>query len=60
MNKQTAIKKAGGVRQLAGLLKISTQAIYKWPDKVPPKKLDDLRTLRPEWFSRRSVRKLAS
>lgn len=60
MNKQTAIKKAGGVRQLADLLKISTQAVYKWPDKVPAAKVDHLRTLKPEWFSRRSVRKLAS
>lgn len=36
MNKQDAIEWAGGVKNLARLLKVWPQAIYKWGDTVPP------------------------
>ena len=35
MNKQAAIDYFGSVKDLAEALNISTQAIYKWPDRVP-------------------------
>ena len=50
MDKQTAIKKAGGVQALATLLEITHQAIYAWRDQVPKTQLKLLRLLRPEWF----------
>ena len=53
MDKQTAIKKAGGVQALATLLEISHQAIYAWRDKVPKRSLLVLQLKRPEWFKGR-------
>ena len=52
MKKQTAIKKAGSVRLLAQLLRISTQAVHKWGADVPQSSLDKLRTLMPDWFNK--------
>ncbi len=50
MDKQTAIKKAGGVQALAKLLDVSHQAVYAWRDQVPKRSLQLLQLLRPEWF----------
>jgi hypothetical protein len=50
MDKQTAIKKAGGVQALAKLLDVSHQAIYAWRDKLPQARLWQLQAVRPEWF----------
>jgi len=52
MDKQTAIKKAGGVQALARLLDVSHQAVYAWRDQVPKRSLQMLQLLRPEWFKR--------
>jgi len=35
MKKSSAIQHFGGVTKLSGLLGISRQAIYMWPDEVP-------------------------
>ena len=51
MNKSTAIKLAGSATALAGLLKISRQAVEKW-EKLPPLRVYQLRELRPEWFAK--------
>jgi hypothetical protein len=53
MDKQTAIKKAGGVQALAKLLDVSHQAIYAWRGKLPKMRLFQLQVLRPEWFKGR-------
>lgn len=50
MDTQAAIKLAGGIRQLAELLGLSTQAIYAWGDSVPQLRMYQLRELRPAWF----------
>ena len=50
MDKQTAIKKAGGVQALAKILDVTHQAIYAWGDKLPKVRLQMLQLLRPEWF----------
>lgn len=50
MHTKTLIRMAGGVRALAAVLGVSTQAIYKWGRYAPPERIDQLRTLRPEWF----------
>lgn len=52
MNKATAIKKAHGITPLAVLLGISHQAVSKWPEKVPAKRVKQLRQLRPSWFKK--------
>jgi hypothetical protein len=49
MDKATLIRRAGGVRWLATLLGITTQAIYKWRD-VPADHLMRLRAIKPHWF----------
>ncbi len=50
MTKKQLLKLAGGIRGAALLLGISTQAIAKWGDKVPPLRIMQLHALRPEWF----------
>jgi hypothetical protein len=50
MNKSYVIKIAGGVGELADLLKITRQAVSKWPKRIPPLRVYQLRELRPEWF----------
>ena len=52
MDKQTAIKKAGGVQALAKLLDVSHQAVYAWRGPLPKMRLWQLQVLRPEWFKR--------
>jgi DNA-binding transcriptional regulator Cro len=49
MDKATLILKAGSVRNLATLLGITTQAVYKWRD-VPADHLMRLRAIKPHWF----------
>jgi uncharacterized protein involved in tolerance to divalent cations len=57
MKKQTAIKLAGSVRQLADLLGITHQAVYAWPDDVPKPKEYELMVKRPTWFVRAGGKK---
>lgn len=45
------VKLAKGRRNVAQLLGISTQAVYKWGKQVPAARVDQLRKLRPEWFA---------
>ena len=51
MDKQTAIRFAGGARQLATMLGISTQAVYKWR-VMPEAQLARLRKFKPGWWAR--------
>ena len=44
------IRRAGGVRQVANALGISTQAVYDWRGEIPDLRLYQLHFLRPEWF----------
>ena len=39
---KTAVKKAGGTKELAALLGLSHQAVYKWGERVPKKRADQL------------------
>lgn len=55
MTKQNAIKKAGGLRELAHMLGISAQAVHKW-QAIPPLRLYQLRELRPGWFRAKAKR----
>ena len=50
MNKTEAIKRAGSIRKLATLFGLTTQAIYSWPEQIPPLRVYQLRELRPQWF----------
>jgi len=50
MDKQTAIKLAGGVEALADILGITRFAIYLWKDEIPKARLWQLKVLKPEWF----------
>jgi hypothetical protein len=50
MDTQAAIKLAGGIRQLAEMLGLSTQAVYAWGKTVPKLRMYELRELRPAWF----------
>ena len=50
MKKETAIAFAGNANRLAKLLGINRAAITQWGQDVPPRRVDQLRTLKPEWF----------
>ncbi|WP_083772040.1 Cro/CI family transcriptional regulator [Paraburkholderia phytofirmans] len=51
MTKSELVDRAGGVRRLAAILRVSSQAVSRWPnDGVPPLRLYQLRERRPEWF----------
>ncbi|WP_408297255.1 Cro/CI family transcriptional regulator [Paraburkholderia dipogonis] len=51
MTKSELIRRAGGVVKLAALLRVTSQAVSKWPDEaVPELRLYQLRDLHPEWF----------
>ena len=50
MDTKAAIELAGGIRQLAEMLGLSTQAVYAWGDTVPKLRMYELRDMRPEWF----------
>lgn len=42
MLKADAVKWAGGIRELAGVLRISYQAVHSWPDEVPQDRQEEL------------------
>ena len=50
MTTQTAIEKAGSIKQLADLLGISRPAISQWGEQVPQMRVYQLKALKPEWF----------
>lgn len=50
MKTQTAIEKAGSIKQLAELLGISRPAISQWGEDVPPMRVFQLKAIKPEWF----------
>lgn len=56
MKTKTAIKRAGGKLPLGALLGIDRRSIQKWTDNVPPKREEQLRKLKPEWFPKRKDR----
>ena len=53
MTTKQAIKLAGSRRALASLLGVSVQATHRaaWRRALPPLRVIQLRTLRPEWFA---------
>lgn len=62
---EQAAKKVGGFGQLARLLRVSRQAVYKWLEtKVPPKRCADVERvsgvprekLRPDIYGRSHLR----
>ena len=55
MTKTEAIAKAGNANKLAALLGISRQAVSKWPEKVPPLRVYQLREIKPRWFRKAKV-----
>lgn len=46
----TLVKRAGGIRELAEALGLTTQAIYAWGVYVPELRVYQAKVLRPEWF----------
>lgn len=42
MLKADAVQWAGGIRELAGVLGISYQAVHSWPDEVPQDRQEEL------------------
>jgi len=54
MDKETAIKLAGGRNKLAALLGITGPAITHWVE-MPPSRIRQLRKLKPYWFRKRHV-----
>lgn len=42
---RTAVKKAGGVKELASLLGVTHQCVYAWGDRVPVKRVKQLEEL---------------
>lgn len=50
MNTETAIKLAGGRKQLAELLGCALLTTYRWTPDLPQHRSDRLRILRPKWF----------
>ena len=54
MNKETAVRYAGGVSALAALLGVTKQAVSQWGAQMPPLRVFQLRQLKPGWFRRKS------
>lgn len=54
MDKETAIKLAGGVSELAKLFDppLTPSAVSQWGDKLPELRVFQLRQIRPRWFNR--------
>lgn len=50
MKKETAIAFAGNANKLAKLLGINRAAITQWGQDVPPRRVEQLKSLKPEWF----------
>jgi len=55
MDTLKAIKLAGGVRPLALLLGVTTQAVYAWGDRMPPLQVYRLKDLKPKWFRKEKL-----
>lgn len=51
MDKDFAVKKAGGEPKLAALLGISKQAVNQWGPHLPQLQVYRLREIRPKWFA---------
>jgi predicted transcriptional regulator len=51
MKKSEAIQKAGSVKALAELLKITQAAVSMWNEEIPEARIWQLKVLRPEWFT---------
>ena len=47
------LKKHTTLYKVAKLLNISVPAVYHWQlaEQIPPKRLEQLKKLRPEWFN---------
>jgi hypothetical protein len=41
------------VREVADVLRITTQAVYAWGEYIPQLRVYELQALRPEWFNMR-------
>ena len=50
MKTQTAIQLAGSKAKLASLLGVSRAAVTQYKEILPPKRIDRLRLVHPEWF----------
>lgn len=50
MKTQDAIRLSGSRRDLSRLLGVSVQATYAWGERIPDKRLWQLRNIRPDWF----------
>jgi hypothetical protein len=50
LTKDEAIVLAGSAAKLSVLLGVSRSAITQWNFYVPKKRLEQLKTLKPEWF----------
>ena len=51
MNTQIAIQLAGSKAKLARLLGVSRAAVTQYQEILPPKRIDRLRQVHPEWFA---------
>lgn len=51
MDKEFALRKAGGEVSLAKLLGISRQAVSQWGERMPQLQLYRLKEMRPKWFA---------
>jgi hypothetical protein len=47
---KSAIEKAGGMRQLAGLLNVTPPAIHQWGEYPPELRQYQLIVLKADWF----------
>lgn len=50
MKKSDAIAAFGSVAALARELKVTVQAVYKWPEEIPEPRAYELRGRRPDLF----------
>jgi DNA-binding transcriptional regulator YdaS (Cro superfamily) len=50
LTKDEAIVLAGSAAKLSALLGVSRSAITQWGYAVPAKRVEQLKTLKPEWF----------
>ncbi len=50
MKTKDAKDRAGGHKELAALVGVSSSAVSQWPENLPRGREWQLRVLRPEWF----------